>query len=237
MSFLSSQAIAKARLTLSFNEAQKKCEADDIESLGEGIGIYPFQDASLGAMSYDLSVGGEAYSLRKASKVKLDRDTPLKVEPGETVLILSHEYLVLSPAYAALCLSRARMMNEGVSQPPAKVDPTWFGKLIVPLTNNTKRILTLHYLEPFCTLLFLKLDEPIPRKCFLRRKDLPFLGQTGLDYIPRHAVVWQALTPEKVKEEDVDNVVDLFGPPFDVVRGAIHQGRAHHQVHGRAVEP
>jgi deoxycytidine triphosphate deaminase len=225
MSFLSGQSIRKALIPFSFEEAQQKCEADQIEALGEGIGIYPFRDASLGCMSYDLTIGDEAYSLRKAKMVKISRDSPLSIEPGETVLILSHEYLVLSAGYAALCVSRARIMNEGVSQTSAKVDPTWFGKLIVPLTNNTKRTLILNYLQPFCALLFLQLNETIPRASFLNRKELPFLGQTTLEYSPPHAAVWQPLPPDKVKNEDVDNMVDLFGSPFDVVRGAVHQGR------------
>lgn len=116
-------------------------------------------------------------------------------------------------------------MNEGVSQAPAKVDPTWYGKLIVPLTNNTKRNLALRHLEPFCALLFMRLDEPIPKDLFLQRRELPFLGQTTLEYVPPHAAVWDAVAPEKVKEGDIDDVVNLFGPPFDVIRGAIHQGR------------
>ena len=225
MSFLSGQSIKGLLIPFSFEEAQQKCEAEQIESLGEGVGIYPFRPASLGCMSYDLTVGDEAYSLRRATKVKIGRDSPLSFDPGETVLILTHEYLVLSPRYAALCVSRARIMNEGVSQTSAKVDPTWFGKLIVPLTNNTKRTLILSYLQPFCALLFLQLDEAIPRASFLNRKELPFLGQTTLEYSPPHAAVWQPLSPDKVKDEDVDNVVDLFGSPFDILRGAIHQGR------------
>jgi hypothetical protein len=36
---------------------------------------------------------------------------------------------------------------------------------------------------------------------------------------------WQPLPPEKVKDEDVDRVVDLFGSPFDIIRGAVHQSR------------
>jgi len=225
MSFLNGQSVKRLLIPFSFEEAQQKCEAEQIEALGEGIGIYPFRDANLGCMSYDLTVGDEAYSLRKAKKVKIARDSPLSIEPGETVLIMTHEYLVLSARYAALCVSRARIMNEGVSQTSAKVDPTWFGKLIVPVTNNTKRMLILSHLQPFCALLFLQLDEAIPRASFLNRKELAFLGQTSLEYSPTHAAVWQPLSPDKVKDEDVDNVVDLFRSPFDVLRGAIHQGR------------
>jgi deoxycytidine triphosphate deaminase len=225
MSFLNGQSVRKLLLPFSFEEAQQKCETDQIEALGDGIGIYPFREGSLSCMSYDLTVGGEAYSLRKARKVKIDRDSPLSIDPGETVLILTHEYLVLSARYAALCVSRARIMNEGVSQTSAKVDPTWFGKLIVPLTNNTKRVLVLTHLQPFCALLFLRLDDAVARISFLNRKELPFLGQTTLEYSPTHATVWQPLSPDKVKDADVDDMVELFGSPFDVLRGAIHQGR------------
>lgn len=225
MSFLSGQSIKKVLLPLPFEEAREKCNTDQIQSLGDGIGIYPFQEASLGCISYDLTVGEEAYSLRRAAKLKISPESLLSIDPGETVLILTHEYIVLSPRYAALCISRARIMNEGVMQTSAKVDPTWYGKLIVPLTNNTKRILTFHHLQPFCALVFLQLDESIPKADFLNRKDLPFLGQVTLNYQPQHAFLWEPVVPDKVKDADVDRVVEMFGPPFDVIRGAVYQSR------------
>jgi len=225
MSILSGESVRKALYAIPLEEVRQKIETGQIESLGQGIGIYPFRDDNLSAITYDLTVGEEAYSLRRAAKLKVTRESSLAVEPGETVLILTHEYVVLSPTYAALCVSRARIMNEGVSQSSAKIDPTWYGKLMVPVTNNTKRILTFQHGEPFCALLFFRLDEAIPREAFLNRRDLPFLGQTTLNYTPRHAVLWEAVAPDKVTQGDLDRAVDLFGPPFDLIRGAVHQTR------------
>lgn len=130
---------------------------------------------------------------------------------------------MLTPRYAALVLARARIMDEGVSQTSARVDPTWYGRLIVPLTNNTKTHITLRRGEPFCTLAFIELAEPISKEQFLSRKNVFFLGQMTLEYEPRHAVYWRPAKAETVTLSDLDHAVDLFGPPFDVVRGAIYR--------------
>jgi len=224
MSLLSAQSIRSRLIRQSLQEAQLKCEASKFEDLGEGIGIFPFDEGNLGCISYDLTVGEEAFSLRRGKKEKISPDSPLRIEPGESVIILTHEFIILSIRHAALCVSKARIMNEGVSQSPAKVDPTWFGKLMVPITNNTKGILTLRYREPFCALLFLELDQAVRREAYLNRRELPFLGQSSLEYEPRHSAPWTPVAAEKAKVEDLDEVVNLFGPPFDSVRGAVHQG-------------
>jgi deoxycytidine triphosphate deaminase len=224
MGLLSGQLIKNRLIQVPADEARAKCEASKFDELGGGIGIYPFEEGSLGGMSYDLRVGEEAFSLRRGSKQRVSADSPLRIEPGESVIILTQEFVILSTKHAALCVSKARIMNEGVSQSSAKVDPTWFGKLMVPVTNNTKGILTLRYREPFCTLLFFELDQPVGREGYLNRREIPFLGQESLEYEPRHSAVWRPLAPEKVREQELDEAVSLFGPPFDTVRGVVHQG-------------
>ncbi|MBZ5564538.1 MAG: hypothetical protein LAP13_19235 [Acidobacteriia bacterium] len=225
MPFLTASEIERRLLRSSLEDVVKVCEDGRWADLGDAVGIYPFKEENLGTVVYDLTVGTEAYSLRKAQKQLLSRENPLTIDPGETVLVLTTEFLVITPKFSGLVLARARVMGEGLSQTSARVDPTWYGKLHVPLTNNTKSVITLRPGEAFCTLGLTELEEAIPKARYLTRRTVPFLGQNTLEYLPSHATAWAPIKTEAVSLDDLDHIVDLFGPPFDVVRGAVHRVR------------
>jgi deoxycytidine triphosphate deaminase len=223
MPFLTGSQLKGRLLEMPYKDAVSLCEGGRWADLGDQLGIYPFKEENLGTVVYDLTVGHEAYSLRKGEKQVLSGEHPLKIEPGETVLVLTHEYLIFTPKHCGLVLTRVRIMGEGLSQTSGRIDPTWYGRLYVSLTNNTRSVITLRQGEVFCTVAFAELAEPIPKELHLTRKTVPFLGQTALEYVPSHAAPWRPAKPGAVMLDDLDGTVDLFGPPFDIVRGAIHR--------------
>lgn len=186
---------------------------------GKHVGIVPFSVPNRGPVSYDLSIGSEVYSLRRGAKVTLDEDGTITLDPGETVLVLTQEFLAFSPVVAGITLARARLMNEGIALSSAKIDPTWFGCLQIPITNNARSPVTLAKGDRFCTLLLFKLDTAVPKEQWLNKDNTPHIGQTTLRYQPRHVTAWQPKQPDTVRDQDVDEVVAAFGPPYDVIRG------------------
>lgn len=203
-------------------------ERHEFESLPKGktLGITPFDVRNLGPVSYDLTVGNEAYSLRRAKTIPLSAGGPgLEIDPGETVLIFTTELLAFAPQFAAMTLSRARIMNEGIALSSAKIDPTWYGCLQIPITNNSRFPFTLKYGERFCTLLIFELHQGVDRGQYLTKENTPHLGQTTLKYEARHASHWEPQAPDTVRDDDMLRAVKLFGPPFDVVRGMLEWNR------------
>lgn len=191
----------------------------------KGIGIVPFSPSQLGPVSYDLTVGKQVQPLRRADKIEFTPESDsIKIDPGETVLVLTREFLALSPSFGAITLSRARIMNEGIALSSAKIDPTWYGCLVIPITNNSRRQFTLRQGDRFCTILVFELDVPIEIAQYLTRENTPHLGQATFQYEPRHAVPWEPKRPEAVRAEDMDEAV-AFGPPFDIVRGMFDRNR------------
>ena len=194
------------------------------EKISDSILIYPYKEEQLGACSYDLCVGEEYISLRDPHTVRrLRKGEIINIDPGETVLILTKEYIGLPKNVMAMVVPRARWIFEGTSLNATKVDATWHGKLLVGFTNLAKYPIFLRYGEPFCTCYFIKCtDVENP----LTKKDVPFLGRTSIDPIHFiHARPSRLKEPSEVTRDHLNEVVEAFGYPFDIIRGAIDRSR------------
>ncbi len=105
--------------------------------------IYPFKPLNVTLFSYDLSIGEEIYSIRKrGNSLRFEnmryenmKEKEYPFEPGETIIILTEEYIALPPQYSATVWPRFGLVSEGIFQSMVKIDPTWRGKLAVALTN------------------------------------------------------------------------------------------------------
>lgn len=197
-----------------------KARAFDQLTKGKGIGIFSFDKENVQPIGYDLTVGDQVFSLRKFKKIILtppELDDSILIEPGDTVLVLTAEYIALSPHFAGVTLARASTMNEGISLSSAKVDPTWHGRLQIPITNNSRMKFKLRRGDRFCTMLLFKLDKPVEPKWYLTQEITHHLGQRTLQFEPRHGFPWHPKTGANVEKHERDELVE-FGPPFDVIR-------------------
>lgn len=199
-------------------QAREWWEKSEWDKIGNRILIDPFKTHALGVCSYDLSVGDEYVSLRDPHSTKqLKQGEHINIGPGETVLILTEEYICLPKSATAIVIPRATWIFEGTSVCASRVEPTWYGRLLIAFTNLAKNPVALDRGEEFCTCYFMEASETETQ---LTRDKVHFLGRTKIGSIKfTHARQQKPILPDKVTQDDIDTVVDLYGWPWDVVRG------------------
>ncbi len=199
-------------------QAIKWWEKGEWSKIGDKIVIDPLKPHALGTCSHDLSIGDEYRSLRDPHTPKqLKEKENIRVGPGESILILTEEYLCLPKNVVAMIVPRARWIFEGTFISATRIDPTWYGKLLVGFTNLAKNPVELYRQEAFCTCFFMETSEV---ESVLTEDKVHFLGRTNIGRIEfSHATEQKLLSTDKVDRDDIEKVVDLYGWPWDVVRG------------------
>jgi len=200
----------------------KKSRWDKIQN---SILIDPFEpEERLGASCYDLSVGEEYVSLRDPHNVrKLQEGDVIDIEPSETVLILSSEYVALPKNVMAMVVPRARWIFEGTLLNATRVDSTWYGRLLVGFTNITKWRISLGVKTAFCSCYFIECNDV---EKHLTKRDVPYLGRTKIEPLTfAYAQQQRLMTPNEFTKEHLNSVVNSFGYPWDVLQCAIERGK------------
>ncbi|MBN2075191.1 MAG: hypothetical protein JW762_06545 [Dehalococcoidales bacterium] len=190
----------------------------DWDKIADKMVIDPFQDLFLGPCCYSLSVGDEYVSLRDPyNSHQLKKGQHISIGPSETVLILTREYVCLPRNVLAMIVPRAAWIFEGILLSTTRIDPTWYGKLLIGVTNIAKNPVALDYGEDFCTSYFM---ESTRIEKALSKDVHKSLGRETIGTIRfAHAKPQKLLLPDNVSKEDIETVVDLYGWPWDVVRG------------------
>jgi len=189
------------------------------EQIGTNMIIEPYEHDNLGLCSYDLCVGGEYISLRDPRNVKtLGHRERLDIAAGETILIITKEYVCLPKNVMGITVPRARRLFEGTSIAACRIEPTWYGRLVIAFTNFTKSNTWLLEGEPFCTCFFMETNDVGHS---LRELGVANLGREDLrDLTFEHLLPEDILTPEQVTLANLDQVVREYGKPWDIIRGA-----------------
>ena len=197
----------------------------------DSLMIDPFEpEEKLSSCCYDLSVGEEYVSLRDPRNTKkLKEGEAINIEPSETVLILTKEYLALPKNIMAMVVPKARWIFEGTLLNATRVDATWYGKLLIGFTNITKWRVSLGFSTIFCSCYFMKcpdVEKP------LTKKDTPHLGRKTIGPLTfAYAQPQPLLTPPEFTKDHLNVVVDSFGYPWDVIRCAIERGKEETIMH------
>lgn len=124
--------------------------------------IRDYSELNLTPFSYDLSIGHQLFSIQRPDPrvVPITDEQPYGMEPGETVIVITREYIALPPCYSATVWPRFKMVRSGIFQSMVKIDPTWYGKLAVAMSNLSPTTLKIKRDAPFGTLVLYELSKP-----------------------------------------------------------------------------
>lgn len=115
---------------------------------------------SITPVGYDLRVGDRAVSGDRG-KMNITITNPLRIHPGEHVVIWTAEDIRFERRIGATIHSRVRMVSRGLSHISTTIDPTWpgnrreegAGRLGIHVVNLLDEPVTLSLLESFCTVM------------------------------------------------------------------------------------
>lgn len=205
-------------------QAREWWEKGQWSRIGNKILIDPFDPNKVGAADYALSIGEEYILLRDPYHTKsLSVGDSIELGSGETCLILTEEYIALPPNVMGFVVPRARRLFEGSSICASRIDPTWYGKLIISFTNLAKSPTSLYRGESFCILYFAETSEVGKA---LNKREVPHLGRTRIGKVEFPNLRERRLMRrEDVTETNIEEVLQTFGRPFDIVFGAIDRSR------------
>ncbi len=153
-----------------------------LEEKGKEAGfiIDPYDELNLTPYSYDMSIGNEVFSCRMESQSsfvignKNDREHWHWMQPGETIIVRTKEYLALPKCYSATVWPRFNFVREGIFQSMVKTDPTWYGQLGVALTNVSSAEYPIWKEKKFATLILYELSSPTDINLFRKGQTLEF---------------------------------------------------------------
>ena len=109
--------------------------------------IAPYQEKNATGCGYNLTATEFVYSIRKRRLLAIHKseqgDTYVDVNPGDTVLLLTREYVKLSGNLAGAFYARVQMVSSGFGHISTTLDPGWRGMLLFSINNPTRKKLKL----------------------------------------------------------------------------------------------
>lgn len=186
------------------------------ENIKDRILIYPFNHDCLQSSSYDFRVGERIISLTFGKEQPSEK---FRLQPGEYAHIQTLEYIAIPVQLMGFIHSKVGKVLDGLSHISTKVDPGFFGHLMVGVYNNAHKAIPLLKGDRFCTVSFIELKKPTAQPYFLSGEHL---GKKAWD----RRISTLELVARKEKGEITSDLMrslfDIYGPPFDVIDGMFY---------------
>lgn len=205
---------------LEWEEAETWWKQGQWDRIQNRLLIWPYDSNRLGPCSYELTVGSEYVSLHDPYNPKqVSNGQSILIGPSETVLILTEEFLALPKTLMGIVIPRARMIFEGTAINASRIDPTWYGKLLIGITNHANFPISIQRGETFCTTYFMEVSEV---ETVLSPQIVPHLGRKRIGRLEYPSARPRVdLQTGEVSWRHLDELVKAWGQPWDIVRGAL----------------
>ena len=177
-------------------------------SSGELI-IGDFSPESLQPASYDMRVGGEAFSSHEKKPIDIKSTGFLVIKPGDFILVRTYESVKLSPKIAGKVGLRSFHARKGLALLAGpQIDPGFEGVLVVGLHNLDANELKLPYREPFCTVEFYRLSEPVQQPYKGDYQNQKGIREKDCTAIEERVAAWAPLDDRLKKLEEKVNFLE-----------------------------
>lgn len=125
-------------------------DRDIVKELGKNINIYPFDARCLKGASINLTASKMAWSI--TTKENVTKDNQIIIHANDTTLIYTNEIVVISNKLGGTFHSRVNDVSIGCGHIGTTLNPGWFGRLLIAITNHTKKDVTIKVNDDFVTL-------------------------------------------------------------------------------------
>lgn len=125
--------VNSSKILTSFDIKQCRESLDDLV-------IAPFDKAQAKGIGYNIAASDLFYSLKKSMPLKIchdDSGSYAVINPNDTVLVLSYEYLKTNDFVAGTFHSKVRGAASGLGNVSTTLDPNWKGMLLISINNPT----------------------------------------------------------------------------------------------------
>lgn len=125
------------------------------------IEITPFEDSQVQAATYDFRVGEYGITTSSKKKVNIRENGYLLLDPGDFGVVTVLEVLKLGAQYTGRFGLRSKYARKGlVATTGPQIDPGYYGRLIIGVTNLTPKPVSLPYKDDLISVEFHRLEEP-----------------------------------------------------------------------------
>lgn len=127
-------------------------DVDIVKELGKNILIYPFDEKNLKGASFNLTASKFAWSI--STKETIILGDKIVIPPHDTGIIYTSEIVSITKNISGTFHSRVNDVSSGCGHIGTTLNPGWFGRLLIAITNHTDTPITIDVGDPFVTLIF-----------------------------------------------------------------------------------
>ena len=177
--------------------------------------IRNFSRRCLQPASYDMRVGGEAFSSHGKESIPVKVKGFLEIKPGDFILIRTYESVKLPPNIAGHLGLRSFHARKGLALLAGpQIDPGFEGVLVVGLHNLDANELKLSYKEPFCTVEFYRLSEPVQQTYMGDYQGQNKIAESDCMAIEERIPAWAPIDDRlRTLEEEVKRLTEMLLTP------------------------